>query len=79
MHKAKVTKLDTFQLGDRQFKNIYFAVTDMKAWGIAARGTRREDIKGFLSQGFLVTHGALIDVSHRRLWLRASKPPPASH
>jgi predicted aspartyl protease len=79
LHQAKVTKLDTLQLGTRQWKNVYFAVTDMKAWGIAARGTHREDIKGFLSQSFLVTHGALIDVSHRKLWLRASKAPPAAH
>ncbi len=78
LHHAKVTKLNTFQLGTRQWKNVYFAVTDMKAWGIAARGSRREDIKGFLSQSFLITHGALIDVSRRKLWLRASKPAPAA-
>lgn len=79
LHQAKVTRVDTFQLGTRQWKNVSFAVTDLKAWGIAAPGTHRADVKGFLSQAFLITHGALIDVSHRKLWLRAAKPAATGH
>ena len=79
LHQAKVAKVETFQLGTRQWKNVYFAVTDLKAWGIAAPGTHRVDVKGFLSQPFLITHGALIDVSHHKLWLRASKGSAAAH
>jgi len=51
----------------------------LKEWGFAASGTRRENIKGFLSQEFLVQHGALIDVAGRKLWLRQPKPPAQPH
>jgi predicted aspartyl protease len=78
LHHAGVTKVDSLDLGERKWKDVYFAATDLKAWGAAAPGTRLENIKGFLSQEFLAQNGALIDISGRKLWLRATKPPAAS-
>lgn len=79
LQHLKITKLDSFQLGQRRWKGVYFAVGDLKEWGAAAPGTSREYIKGFLSQDFLAGHGALIDLSRRKLWIRASKPPAQTH
>jgi hypothetical protein len=78
-HTANVSKLDTFELGGRTWKNLYFAVTDLGQWGAAAPGSRDEATKGFLSQEFLGRQGALIDVGRRKLWLRATKPSTQPH
>ncbi len=73
-HKVHATKVDTFRLGLSQWKGIYFGVTDLKPWGLAKPGTRGEGIKGFLSMVFLGRHGALIDLSANKLWLRPEEP-----
>ena len=72
-HKMHVTKIDTLRIGPREWKNIYFGVTDLKAWGLAKPGTRGQAIKGLLSQGLLSRHGALIDVRNHTLWFRQEK------
>jgi hypothetical protein len=73
--KIHVTKLDSFGMGPRKWKNIYFAVVDLKPWNLAKPGTRAEAIKGLLSQSILGRHGALIDVANRKLWLRQEGQP----
>jgi Aspartyl protease len=78
LQHADITKLDSFELGERKWKNVYFAVVNLKKWGAAAAGTPHEDIKGFLAQEFLAQNGALIDVSGGKLWLRGTKPVGAS-
>ena len=79
LQHVKVTKLDSLELGERRWKNVYFGVADLKAMGAAGPGTKLEEIKGFIAQDFLAGRGALIDVSRRKLWLRAPKPAAQSH
>ena len=72
-HRMHITKVDTLRVGPRQWNNVYFGVTDLKAWGLAKPGTPGQSIKGLLSQGLLSRHGALIDVRNHTLWLRQEK------
>jgi len=75
-HRLHAIKAETFQIGTSTWKNIYFGVTDLKDWELSKPGTRGETIKGLLSLAFLGTHGALIDISGNKLWLRPEKSGP---
>ena len=73
-HKLSVTRPNTFRIGPRNWQNMYFGITDLKAWGLAKPETAGEPVKGLLCQITLQIHGALIDIAHQKLWLRPEKP-----
>jgi predicted aspartyl protease len=73
-HELKATKVSSFRLGPRNWKNVYFGVADLKPWGLAKPGTDGEGVKGLLCQPTLARAGALIDIARQKLWLRPEKP-----
>jgi predicted aspartyl protease len=73
-HAVHFTRVSTFQLGPRPWKNFDIGVSDLKDWGLAKPGTRGEAVKGLLSLLSLERQGTLIDVAGSKLWFRPEKP-----
>ena len=72
-HKMWVTKLKALEVGSLQWTNVHVGVTDLKNWGLAEPGSRREEVQGILGREFLTARGALIDYHTHKLWFRPEK------
>ena len=68
-----VTKLKTLEVGSLQWTNVHVGVTDLKNWGLAEPGSRREEVQGILGRELLTARGALIDYHSHKLWFRPEK------
>jgi predicted aspartyl protease len=73
MHQVRVATLESLQIGPRHWKHIHVGISSLKHWGLASTGGPGETIEGLLGPDVLNAHGALIDVSHRKLWLYPEK------
>jgi len=74
-HKLRVTTLNTFRLGSTEWKNLHFGIADLKAWNLGKPSAPAEHLQALLGSDFLLSHGALIDFSSRKLWLSPEKSP----
>ena len=65
-----VSEPKSFRIASQQWKNVQVGVVNLVKWGLAKPGTRDEEMQGLLGAELLVHHGALIDFTSNRLWLR---------
>ena len=74
-HQGWVATLRSLQIGSREWKDIHFGVTNLRAWGIEQLASAGQKVQGFLGMHLLMGEGALIDFASGKLWLRPDKPP----
>jgi hypothetical protein len=70
MHKFRVTKIRSFQLGPAKWQNVNVAIGNLKYWGLSKTPENNEETQGLFGIDELTKHGVLIDYSSRKLWLR---------
>jgi hypothetical protein len=73
MHQIRVATLESLQIGTRKWRQVHVGLTSLEHWDLAKSGGPGEGIKGLLGPDLLNRHGALIDISNRKLWLRPEK------
>ena len=76
-HEFRVTKLKTFEVGSREWRNTSFGVGSLKSWRLEEAAAPEEDLHGILGMDLLVSHEALIDFSSLKVWLRPESKSPA--
>jgi hypothetical protein len=70
MHKFRVAKLQSLQLGSAKWQNVNVAIGNLSYWGLSKSGSTPEETHGVFGIDELTKHGVLIDYSSRKLWLR---------
>jgi predicted aspartyl protease len=73
LHKFWVTAIKDLEIGNRKWKDVDFAVTDLHDWKIERFGSPGKPVQGILGLAMLRGHGALIDCSSLKLWFAPEK------
>lgn len=74
-HDTRIALLDSFQIGEKEWKNLSYGVTNLKAWKLLDEADPKKGLQGIFGQELLAANGALIDFANRKLWLPLGKHP----